>query len=226
MVISTSFSSLFGKSPIKPIQQHMRVASNCAKSVIVLLEALCAGDQSKVQSTIDQINQLEHQADDIKNDLRAHLPKSLLMPVDRRDLLDILEIQDNIADVAQDVASLINLRPFEVHNKIRDQLLTLSRRCHDACEQAFNIIDTLDELIETGFGRIQSELVNDMVDELGRIESDTDEMCADLMRTLFSLEDELSPVSIMLWYELIGKISNLADLSEKVGNRVRLILAR
>lgn len=204
----------------------MVVASKCAWHVFLLIEAHVEGKTDRVNEIRCVINDLEHEADNIKNTLRAHLPKSLLMPVDRRDLLEILEIQDDIADTSEDIAALFSLRPFPVHEEMREQLLTLTRRCTDASEHAAKIINTLDELVETGFGGRQSDLVNEMVDELNRIESDTDQIGTDLLKKLFSLEDEMSPVSVMLWYELIAKISNIADLSEKVGNRLRLLLAR
>ncbi|MCB1764163.1 MAG: DUF47 family protein, partial [Gammaproteobacteria bacterium] len=34
------------------------------------------------------------------------------------------------------------------------------------------------------------------------------------------------PVSVMLWYQLIQWIGDLADYSEKVGNRLLLLVAR
>ena len=65
-----------------------------------------------------------------------------------------------------------------------------------------------------------------MVGDLNKIESDTDEMGAALTRRLFAQEDEMSPVSVMFWYQLIQWIGDLADYAEKVGNRLRLLLAR
>ena len=49
---------------------------------------------------------------------------------------------------------------------------------------------------------------------------------AQLLRELFRLEESLSPVSVMLWYQIIGWIGDLADQAEKVGNRIRLLIAR
>ena len=46
------------------------------------------------QKIVDEICRLESEADEIKNDIRGHLPKSIFMPVDRRDLLEILILQD------------------------------------------------------------------------------------------------------------------------------------
>jgi len=208
------------------MQEHIGVATKCAAQVPELFEALAAGDQDRVVSIKDRIYELEQEADDIKNELRAHLPKSLLLPVDRRDLLEVLDMQDSIADTAQDIAGLLFERPMTVPESLKDPLLALTRRCVDACNQAVLIIGELDELVETGFRGRESDRVSEMVAELNKIESDTDEMGTELVRRLFAQEDEMKPVSVMFWYELIQWIGDLADYAEKVGNRLRLLLAR
>ncbi len=226
MVRTTAFTSLFGRSPFKPMQEHIGIVARCAAEVPNLFEALAAGDQEKVNAVKDRIYELEQEADDIKHELRAHLPKSLLLPVDRRDLLEVLDMQDSIADTAQDIAGLLYERPMEVPASLKDPLLALTRRCVDACDQAVKIIGELDELVETGFRGRESDRVTEMVDELNKIETDTDEMGTELVRRLFAQEDEMKPVSVMFWYELIQWIGDLADYAEKVGNRLRLLLAR
>ncbi len=226
MVRTTAFTSLFGRSPFKPMQEHIGIVARCAAEVPKLFEALSAGDQEKVNAVKDRIYELEQEADDIKHELRAHLPKSLLLPVDRRDLLEVLDMQDSIADTAQDIAGLLFERPMEVPDGLKDPLLALTRRCVDACDQAVKIIGELDELVETGFRGRESDRVTEMVGELNKIETDTDEMGTELVRRLFAQEDQMKPVSVMFWYELIQWIGDLADYAEKVGNRLRLLLAR
>jgi len=226
MVGSNPFASLFGRSPFKPMQEHMQAVKKCTAQVTKLFEALCDGNQARVAEVKDKIFELEHEADAIKNEMRAHLPKSLMMPVDRRDLLEVLDLQDSIADVAQDIAGLLVERPMDVPENMREPLLVMTRRCVDASEHAARIIGRLDELVETGFRGPESESVAEMIDELNKIESDTDQMGLELTQSLFAHEDEMNPVSVVFWYNLIHMIGELADLSEKVGNRLRLLLAR
>lgn len=226
MARGSPFANLFGQSPFKPMQEHIGIATNCAAQVPSLFEALCAGDQAKVVEIKNLIFELEQQADDVKNELRHNLPKSLMMPVDRRDLLEVLDMQDSIADTAQDIAGLLVERPMEVPDSLKEPLIALTRRCVDACEQSQKIIGELDELVSMGFGGRESDLVSGMVDELNKIENDTDRMGMELTHRLFELEDEMKPVSVMFWYQLIQWIGDLADYAEKVGNRLRLLLAR
>lgn len=222
---NTTFTNLFGRSPFKPLQEHMLIVKECAREVPKIFEALCEDDTGRVKEIQARIFELESKADDIKNDLRAHLPKSLFMPVDRRDLLEVLDLQDSLADTAQDIAGLLVERSMEVHGSMKQPLMNMVSRCVDACVHSARIIGRLDELVETGFRGPESDAVLAMVDELNMIESDTDQMGRELSRSLFAQEDSMKPISIVLWYDLIKMIGSLADDAEKIGNRLRLLLA-
>ena len=225
MVTTNPLLKLFGQSPFGPLQEHMRVVVRCADQVPGLFDALCAGDEKKILEVRDEIFALENEADEIKNELRSHLPKSLFMPVDRRDILEILDLQDSIADTAQDIAGALMVRRPKVLDSIRSPLMDLTGRCLEACHQMARIMEKLDELVETGFRGRDSEIVLAMINELSRIETDTDHKAIDLLSELFAHESEIDPVSLMVWHRLIRWVGDLADYSEKVGNRLRLLIA-
>jgi len=226
MKSTNPMAALFGKSPFKPIQEHMRIVTECVSEVPALFQALVDGDQAKLEAQKTAIFEKEHAADVLKNELRGRLPKSMLLAVDRRDLLDVLGMQDSIADTAQDIAGLLVERQMEVPDGMAEPLLALVNRCLDTCNQAGKIIEELDELVEMGFRGREASQVEDMVAELNRIEDETDEMGMALTRSLFAQEDSMKPVSVMFWYQLIQWVGDLADYAEKVGDRLRLLIAR
>jgi hypothetical protein len=219
-------AALFAGSPFKPMQQHMTVVNDCVAQVPSLFDALIAGDEESLKRVSGEIFAKESEADGIKNQVRLHLPKSLFMPVDRRDLLEVLEVQDSIADTAQDIAGLLLQREMTVPEDMQADLRALIGRCVDACKQSNAIIGELDELVETGFRGPEAARVEAMVGDLNKIESETDDLGMALAKTLFQHEDSMSPVSVMFWYRLIHWIGNLADYSEKVGDRLLLLIAR
>jgi predicted phosphate transport protein (TIGR00153 family) len=226
MLSTNPMAALFGKSPFKPLQQHMRMIIECVAEVPALFTAVIENDHAQVEVQKDKIFAKEHEADRIKNELRNHLPRSMLLAVDRRDLLELLAMQDAIADVAQDIAGLLVERKMEVPAGMAEPLTRFVSRCVDTCEQAHKVIEELDELLEIGFRGREVERVEAMILELGHMESDTDVMGMSLSRVLFSQEDSIKPVSVMFWYQLIQWVGNLADYAEKVGDRLRLMIAR
>ena len=221
-----TFTKLFRQSPFKALQAHMRVVVECAREVLPLIEALADGDQATVNEKKDIIFEREAEADRIKNELRLHLPKSLFMPVDRRDLLEILHLQDTIANTAQDIAGLLIERQMTIPDFMRDPLIALTSRCIDTCEHSASVIEELDELLAMGFRGREVDKVDAMLQQLNDIEDETDELGIALARALFDHEDELKPVSVMMWYRLIEWIGDLADYAEKVGDRLRLLIAK
>jgi predicted phosphate transport protein (TIGR00153 family) len=226
MANGNTLSKLFGKSPFKALQAHMRVVLECAQEVQPLIEALVKGDEARVIEAKDRIFEREAEADRIKNKLRLHLPRSLFMPVDRRDLLEVLHLQDTIANTAQDIAGLLIERQMTIPEFMHKPLLELTARCIDTCEHSASVIAELDELLAMGFRGREVDKVDAMLKELNDIEDETDELGVILARALFEHEDEMKPVSVMMWYRLIEWIGDLADYAEKVGDRLRLLIAK
>jgi len=221
-----TFSKLFGQSPFTALQRHMRVVLECARDVKPLVDALVAGDQGQVTEFKNRIFEKEAEADKIKHELRASLPKSLFMPVDRRDLLEVLQLQDTIANTAQDIAGLLIERKMNIPEFLRTPLAELTERCIDTVELSAKVIEELDELLAIGFRGREVDRVDAMLVNLNEVEDETDELGIKLARALFDHESELDPVSVMMWYQIIEWVGDLADYAEKVGDHLRLLIAK
>ena len=226
MAVMSPLMKMFGQSPFKPLQAHMRVVVDCANQVPGLFEAVHNESKDTVEEIRVRIYELENEGDSIKNELREHLPKSMFMPVDRRDLLEILDLQDSIADTAQDIAGMMVVRSMKLPEPVHKLIMVLSQRCVDACNQLAKIMEEMDELVETGFRGPEADKVMYMIDELNKIETDTDVQAIAAMRILFEHEEEIGPVSTIMWDRVIHWIGDLANFAERSGNRHRLLLAR
>ena len=198
----------------------------CADQIPLLFEALAAQDRNRIKEIKVRTFELEEEADQIKNELRQHLPRGLFLPVNRRDLLEVLDMQDSIADIAQDIAGLLYERPMQIPDAMVEPLLDYVRKCVYVCHLCAKVIEELDELLEIGFRGRQASKVEEMITELNSVEDETDEMGITLARQLFQHEDDMAPVSVVFWYQLLQWIGDLADYSEKAGNRLRLLVAR
>jgi predicted phosphate transport protein (TIGR00153 family) len=206
------------------MQQHMSVAVLCARQILPLLDAMAAGDLDAIRDRRAEIDRLEHEADEIKHEIRAHTPKRFMMALDRRTILEILDYQDSIADITQDIAELADQRNMHLPDVMKEPVMSLAKSVVTACEQGQRIIDELDELVETGFGDAEVRRVDEMILELGRLETETDRQLDMAARKLFEIEDDLG-VATIFWHQVLRQIATLADLSERVGNRLRLLMA-
>jgi predicted phosphate transport protein (TIGR00153 family) len=222
-----TIGSLFGgHAPFKQMQAHMRVVHECADQVTPLVAALVADDKEGLKTSAKRIFELESQADALKNEMRLNLPRSLFLPVDRRDLLDVLHTQDSIADTAEDIAGMFLARDMTVPDEMKETLVQLTDRCVHVVGLAGQIIEHLDELLEVGFRGRTAETVEALAEQLNTAEDETDKLERHLARQLFEIESTLDPVTVIFWYQIIEWIGDLADHAEKVGNNIRLIIAR
>lgn len=222
----TTISSLFGSSPIKPLQKHMDSVQICIAELIPFIEAVLARDWKKAKKIQLNISKLENAADALKKDLRLHLPNSLLMPVSRRDLLEVLTMQDKIANKAKDVAGLMLGREMEIPEGLGPNFVEYIQRSIDASAQACKAINELDELVESGFRGREVDVVQAMIQKLDEIENETDRIQVIIRSEVRKQEKQLPPVDVMFLYEVIDWIGDLADIAQRVGSRLELMLAR
>ncbi len=225
-MIPTSILKLFGRSPISPLKKHMSKVHECAEELLDFFKAAFANDWDKAEQVQQKIATLEHEADDIKHDIRVHMPKSIFLPVSRSDLLDLLSAQDRVANKSKDIAGVILGRQMQFPKQLQADFLIYIERSIAAATQANDAISELDELLESGFRGSEVTIVEAMLEKLDNIESETDELQILIRRKLFSLEKDLSPVHVMFLYKIIEWIGDLSDKAQHAGGRLQLLLAR
>jgi predicted phosphate transport protein (TIGR00153 family) len=208
-----------------PLEKHVDIAYRCTKQLNGFFEAVTTGDWDKAAEYRDTIEALEREADDLKKEIRMHLPKSLFMPVPREDLLELLLVQDKMANLTRDVSGLVLGRKMRIPKPIAKDFLTFVTRNVDAAKQARKSVRELDELFTTGFRGAEVSLVESLIEELDRIETETDDMQAELRTSLFQIEDSLDPVTVIFLYQVIELTGEIADMAERVGRRLELLLS-
>ena len=218
-------ANIFGSSPVKPLEKHIGIAFNCAKQLRGFFAAAVKGNWKKAAAVRAEIERLEHEADDLKKEIRLGLPKSLFMPVPREDLLELLLVQDKIANRTKDVSGIVMGRKMQMPPEIADQFLEFVDRNIDAAKQARKSVRELDELFTAGFRGAEVELVAAMIEELDRIETDTDDKQAALRGSLFAIENTLNPIDAVFMYQVIELTGEIADMAERVGRRLELLLS-
>jgi hypothetical protein len=221
-----SVLELFGRSPFGPMQEHMRVAQRCVDLLTPMIQHVIADDWAEVKALSKQIYRVEQDADRIKNDIRNHLPKSLFMPVDRRDLLDILHSIDSIADSVEDVAASLQLKALHLHKSLAEALLNLTNHAVETGRQAGRIVYELDAIVEASFGGPEAEKVLRMIEEAGRLEHETDIAQQRFVRLALRLEDQIKPLDMVMWLKVSQEIGNLANNAERVADKLRLLISK
>jgi len=221
-----NITSLFGKSPISPLQQHMKKVHSCIKEFGVFAKATNAENWEKAQAAQISIVQKEHKADKLKKKLRMNLPSTFMMPFSRRDLLDVLLIQDSIANITKDLAGLMMTRRMVFPKEFAEDFINLTGLCIKTSAAALVAINELDELLETAFSSRQRKLVHQMIKKINELEHDTDIAQNEIREKLFALESSLPPIDVMFYYRAIEWLGETADAAQKVGSRFEVMLTK
>jgi len=204
----------------------MKQVHSCLKDFGVFAKAANDQDWDKAKTLGLSINNKEEKADKLKKKLRMNLPSTFMMPFSRRDLLDVLLIQDSIANITKDLAGLMMTRHMVFPKAIAQDFITLSNLCIKTSNAALKAINELDELLETAFSSRERKLVAEMIAKVNKYEHQTDDIQSEIRDKLFILESSLPPVDVMFYYRAIEWLGETADAAQKVGSRFEVMLTK
>jgi hypothetical protein len=224
--MASPIMSLFGQSPIKPLQQHMHTVLECVDLLNPFFQAVIKEDWEAVEEAYNTIAEFEGKADDQKQDIRLHLPKSLFMPINRSDLIQLLSKQDKVCNTAKDIAGLILGRKQVIPKKIASDMAAYVKSAIAVATEAKVVIDELDELIGSGFGGREIDRINKCITKLEKAENKNDKRQITLRAKLHAIEADMPPIDAMFIYKTIEAIGNLADRAQSAGEQIQVIIAR
>lgn len=219
-------ASLFGKSPFGALLEHTKKVHECVKRVLPLVETLLNGDFEKLDAHHNEIARLEHEADNIKTEIRRGLGKSYFLPVDRSDLLHFLHTQDEIADAAEDIAVLCTLRNTRIPPVMRDDVLQYVSSAILMSEQLLKAAESMNELVESAFGGPEADKVLSDIEALNRQEWEVDKAARRLLQKMFSIEDQIDPIDIVFCMKIFKEVGKLANHAENAGENLALMIIR
>lgn len=185
-----------------------------------VIDAVKAENFELIEDLTYEVSKLEHQADQIKDNIRERLLKSFIMPIDRKEVLEILSLQDSLADTAEDVCKVLTIRKLPFPDDIRadfDKFLELNI---NACSISAKIISQLDELIDAGFGGIEAERIRGLAKDAALAEHQADVVQMSLLKKLYAHDTEFSTGEFHLWMRFTRVLGRLSNISENLADRV------
>lgn len=219
-------SSLFGKSPFGALLEHTKKVHECVKLVLPLIESLLKNEFDKLEDHHNEIARLEHEADVIKTEIRRGLGKSYFLAVDRSDLLHFLHTQDEIADAAEDIAVLCTMRNTKIPPVLHDDVLKYVQSAIQMSKQLLGAAESMNDLVESAFGGPEAEKVLLDIEALNRQEWEVDRAARRLLKKMFTIEDQIDPVDILLCMKIFKEVGKMANHAENTGENLALMILR
>jgi predicted phosphate transport protein (TIGR00153 family) len=222
-----SIMNLFAKSPFKPLTEHAEKVKLTVAKMDEAVKAYTEGaDPAKIKEMYLEISKLEHDADKVKDTIRMQLPSTILMPVDRTDILSFLKQEDDVANSAEMVAEMLTIRPIKLPPAVKEQILRLENAVVITVNEHVSAVEKIVDLLDSSFS---SKRVHEVLDIIGKVDAEkhqVDIIRRKAMKTVYEHECDLGCVNIMILVELIEELSWVAGHAENSSDRMRMIAAK
>ena len=223
MAVKPAISEVISNSPLALLERHAGVCVDCVERLPLYFEEAQAGRWGRAGEVRKDICRFEGLADELKRDLRSNLPRGLWMSVSRADLLEIVRVQDKIANGAREVSGIsLGLQlafPAPLTGDVKEFIDVVI----DVSRTVVEIIGATRELSRSAFGTRQTNVILNFVSQVEVGERRSDDLQVALRARLRECEEELPPVDAIFLYQLLAGIGDIADNAEKVAHRAQII---
>ena len=185
---------LFARSPFKPLNEHAQKVKITVEKMDEAIKAYLDNDPAKVESLYREISSLEHGADEVKHRIRENLPSTVLMPIDRTDILTFLKQQDDVANSAESVAQLLYLKMIEVPEDVKRDILKLESGVLLTMEEHVDAVGKIIDALDTSFSQKSVKEIEDIINKVDSQKHNVDVIKLETMKTIYDHEHELGAV--------------------------------
>ncbi len=178
-----------------------------------LMENNLKGNKKIVSKSSDKIHSFESSADDIRKDIEHLLYGKVLLPEFRRDLLNLLELIDKMPNKCESIIFMIDLQNLKVPKILKQDLLELVEINIKSIDR---VVDAVKALLQ------KPKDLEPILDDLDKIESESDHKERDLIKKLFSSRS-IDKADKILLKELILEIGSISDYGENIGDAITIL---
>lgn len=203
------------------LEDHSKKVVETVNRLSEMLDYYLEEDCGKTEELCRIIDDLEHDADKMKQQFQLILPNSVVIQLDTNDLLSFLKAQDGIANIAQNAAHWMTLRssagvPQDIKDGLRD-LMEMSMKCIHGYEK---IMCGLEKVEATSYSKIEIQRLVEQIPEIEKNEFEVDMFEIKVLKMIFEHEDEIGGSAV---YHLSRLVDNIGDIADKTAYSVDIM---
>ena len=215
------------KSPFEGLVEHSKKIDECVISIKACIYAYLDCDFAKADRFSSEVRRIEHEADLIKSNTRAHIPKSIFFSVSKQEFHHLLHDSDSILDYAEDVAVLLTMKRTCVPKEVADDMKKLIDKIIDCVGAYQKVMSHMEDLVKVSFGGRERDLAKNLIKDIHKYEHQADMIEFAISKELFNMSsDVLDPVSIIHLLKVVDRMGGIANKTENAGDRIRAMLAK
>ena len=171
-----------------------------------IFEACANQDWVLGEKLYQKISSLESEADQLKRKIRVKkIHHSLYLPVARSELLSLLDIQDQIANIAEDIAVLMFSRKIVLPATLGEDVKALLMQSLATAQKAKQVSNELSDLVDTGFKGLTLRSTRTLINDLYALEDQSDQLQYKARSSLYEQESQFKVLDVIFWYKCIIK---------------------
>jgi predicted phosphate transport protein (TIGR00153 family) len=216
-------SSLFIKSPFENLQRHADKVKKCAQ---LFKEATVCHIDEKCKDfdmLTEEVAHLESEADAIKRNIRNHLPRGILMPVDKFQFMQYLREQDNVLDEVEEALFWLSFRPRSIPDEVSADILHLVTTVIPCIEKLPDLVALATQFFRHGTEDLRTKMKS-IVRDIRQDEREADVLERDIKYKVFSTIKEALDVYHLV--QLVEHIGSIADHAQNASDRMRTMIAK
>ena len=165
----------------------------------------------------DDVDTAERSADRITAEVIRQLHKTFITPIDRAQILGLINAMDDVLDLLQDATETMSLYDLRHMTDEVRRLGDISARCCERVQYAVTLLPHVDEASV-------ADAAMKTCDEIDQLESDADRVMRAAMSKLFREEPDVRElIKLKAIYELLESIS---DRCEDVANLIEGVVLK
>ena len=193
--------------------QHGQLIAEGARAFTAMVQHY--GDEAQRAKYAAEVDRAEKAADRITAEVNRLLHKTFITPIDREQIHGLINAMDDILDLLQDSAEVMQLYDLKTVSEDVVRLGEISARC---CERVQHAVSLLPRLNQPAV----AEAAIKTCEEIDRLESDADRVMRSAMSTLF--RDNIDVRELIKLKAVYEHLESISDRCEDVANLIEGIV--
>jgi len=178
---------------------------------------------AEFETLTDEVARLESEADAIKRNIRNHLPRGILMPVDKFEFFQYLREQDKVLDEVEEALFWLSFRPSSVPSEIVEEFMALVDAVIPPIEKLSDLVRMATDYFRSGSEKQRAKMKS-LIRDIRQHEKEADILERELKQKIFmNIKETLAVFHLIRLAEIVGSI---ADHAENASDRMRAMIAR
>ena len=195
-------------------QNFIECAGYSCQAAHLLKEILSDFKPEDTRLRLDELHNIEHEADVKKHELSDRLTKAFITPIEREDIAALSEQIDDLTDKIEEVFIRIYINNVKA---IRPEALKMLELVIQCCEEVCGLMREF-----ANFRR--SKELKDRIIQINSLEEEADRLYIASMYSLHSEEKDV--LAVIAWREIYSYLEKCADACEHAADVVESVVMK